>query len=100
MLLLDAYWNILCYLLVINMFPFPSKHNYLCGVNAALLEKPWHYIDPQGAVQGPFAMSQLQQWQNAGYFAKDFKIWRTDETKDRAILLVQAAQMIDSLIFV
>nr|CAB3461438.1 unnamed protein product [Digitaria exilis] len=55
----------------------------------------WHYIDPQGNEQGPFSMNHLRNWWNNGFFPEDFKIWRTGQTSDTAILLIDALQMTD-----
>nr|CAB3465209.1 unnamed protein product [Digitaria exilis] len=55
----------------------------------------WHYIDPQGDEQGPFSMNHLRNWWNNGFFPEDFKIWRTGQTSDTAILLIDALQMTD-----
>ena len=47
----------------------------------------WHYEDPQGDSHGPFSLVNLSGY---GFFAEDFKVWRTDETKEQAILLTDA----------
>ncbi|RDY10950.1 Zinc finger CCCH domain-containing protein 44, partial [Mucuna pruriens] len=51
-------------------------------------EKPWHYQDPTGKVQGPFSLLQLYKWSASGYFPTDLKIWRIDETQDKSTLLI------------
>jgi hypothetical protein len=81
-------------LLVTGKFLF----NDLDDVNAALLERSWHYKDPQGVVQGPFELHQLRRWMKVGYFPPGFRVWRTDQTMDKVILLAQAAKMIDYLL--
>lgn len=53
----------------------------------------WYYIDPQGDEQGPFTMEHLRIWQKNGFFPDDFKVWRTGQTSNDAILLVDALQM-------
>ncbi|XP_039835912.1 zinc finger CCCH domain-containing protein 44-like isoform X3 [Panicum virgatum] len=45
----------------------------------------WNYLDPQGNIRGPFALTYLFRWR--GFFDKDFKVWRTGETMEQAILL-------------
>ncbi|PVH64927.1 hypothetical protein PAHAL_2G387700 [Panicum hallii] len=50
----------------------------------------WHYEDPQGDSHGPYSMVSLQRWSGNGFFAEDFRVWRTDETKEQAILLTDA----------
>ncbi|KAM0854669.1 hypothetical protein ACQ4PT_050291 [Festuca glaucescens] len=53
----------------------------------------WHYIDPTGKEQGPHSMDQMRKWQQAGYFDQAFLVWRTGQTRRKAILLVEAMQM-------
>ncbi|KAK9809428.1 hypothetical protein WJX73_006254 [Symbiochloris irregularis] len=36
--------------------------------------KMWEYRDPQGRVQGPFKSSQMAEWINADFFAKDLPV--------------------------
>ncbi|XP_071724551.1 uncharacterized protein At5g08430-like [Rutidosis leptorrhynchoides] len=36
----------------------------------------WHYVDPQGIIQGPFSLISLKQWWDAEYFPLDFKVWK------------------------
>ncbi|XP_020217215.1 zinc finger CCCH domain-containing protein 44 [Cajanus cajan] len=50
-------------------------------------DKPWHYQDPTGKVQGPFSLLQLYKWNASGYFPPDLKVWRIDETLDNSTLL-------------
>lgn len=50
-------------------------------------DKMWHYKDPSGRVQGPFSLIQLRKWSNSGYFPKDLRIWRTNESQDESTLL-------------
>ncbi|KAF5745098.1 hypothetical protein HS088_TW07G00679 [Tripterygium wilfordii] len=47
----------------------------------------WHYLDPQGDIQGPFALSSLRRWSEANYFPPDFKIWKSGQTQHKAVLL-------------
>ncbi|CAN6360339.1 unnamed protein product [Urochloa humidicola] len=51
----------------------------------------WHYVDPQGNTRGPFPLTCLFRWR--GFFDKDFKVWRTEETPEQAILLTNAFLM-------
>ncbi|XP_027106843.2 uncharacterized protein At5g08430 [Coffea arabica] len=50
----------------------------------------WHYLDPQGMVQGPFSMTSLKRWSDANYFDRDFKVWKMGESLDKAVLLIDA----------
>ncbi|TKY70452.1 Zinc finger CCCH domain-containing protein 44 [Spatholobus suberectus] len=50
-------------------------------------DKPWHYQDPTGKVQGPFSVLQLYKWNASGYFPPDLRIWRIDETQNNSMLL-------------
>lgn len=47
----------------------------------------WYYLDPQGDVQGPFCLASLKNWKDADYFPSDFKVWKTGQTQDHAVLL-------------
>ncbi|KAL7162926.1 hypothetical protein ACSBR2_043238 [Camellia fascicularis] len=50
----------------------------------------WHYVDPQGDVQGPFPMESLKRWSDANYFPPDFKVWRMGQSQEEAVLLSDA----------
>ncbi|KAK1423577.1 hypothetical protein QVD17_18881 [Tagetes erecta] len=45
----------------------------------------WHYRDPNGKVQGPFSLVQLQRWSTTGYFSAEMRIWAKRE--DESLLL-------------
>ncbi|XP_060672340.1 uncharacterized protein At5g08430 isoform X1 [Ziziphus jujuba] len=47
----------------------------------------WHYQDPLGNAQGPFAITSLKRWNDADYFPPDFKIWKTGQSSNEAVLL-------------
>ena len=47
----------------------------------------WHYIDPSGEEQGPFKLSCLRYWKECGYFDDAFKVWKTGQKEEEAILL-------------
>lgn len=47
----------------------------------------WHYVDPQGEVQGPFPLGSLKHWYDANYFPPDFKVWKAGQTQEDAVLL-------------
>ncbi|XP_057501498.1 uncharacterized protein At5g08430 [Actinidia eriantha] len=47
----------------------------------------WHYMDPQGNVQGPFPVESLKHWSDANYFPPDFKVWKTGQSQEDAALL-------------
>nr|TKW27678.1 hypothetical protein SEVIR_3G273400v2 [Setaria viridis] len=55
------------------------------------LRPMWNYVDPQGNTRGPFPLSWLFRW--SSFFDKDFKVWRTGETAEQAILLTDAFLM-------
>lgn len=47
----------------------------------------WHYLDPQGVIQGPFAITSLKHWSDNNYFPPDFKIWKTGQSPNEAVHL-------------
>ncbi|XP_019703985.2 uncharacterized protein At5g08430 isoform X4 [Elaeis guineensis] len=53
-------------------------------------QKIWHYIDPSGNEQGPFALASLRYWKEEGFFDDDFRVWRAGQSKEDAILLIDA----------
>ncbi|EOX92753.1 SWIB/MDM2 domain,Plus-3,GYF, putative isoform 2 [Theobroma cacao] len=55
----------------------------LDGVNSLM----WHYSDPRGYEQGPFSLKSLKGWKDAHYFPPDFKVWKTGQSKRKAVLL-------------
>ncbi|KAL3537376.1 hypothetical protein ACH5RR_000742 [Cinchona calisaya] len=48
----------------------------------------WHYVDPQGVVQGPFSIAMLKRWNDANYFDPDFTVWKVGQT--HGVLLIDA----------
>jgi hypothetical protein len=50
----------------------------------------WHYIDPEGETQGPFTLMQLLHWKRLGFFNEGFRVWKTGQTPEQAILLRDA----------
>ena len=42
-------------------------------------ESMWHYRDPSGQVQGPFAASMMQDWYRQNFFAGDLRVKRSQE---------------------
>ncbi|KAI3993028.1 hypothetical protein MKX01_009771 [Papaver californicum] len=54
----------------------------------------WHYLDPSGKVQGPFSMSLLKMWKSKHFFTPNFKVWKTGQTKEAAILLTDAISQV------
>lgn len=48
----------------------------------------WHYLDPQGVVQGPFPLTKLFQWYMYAYFHHSFCIWKTGQSPQQSVLLV------------
>ncbi|KAG6645635.1 zinc finger CCCH domain-containing protein 44-like isoform X1 [Carya illinoinensis] len=53
-------------------------------------DKIWHYLDPNGIIQGPFSMLQLRKWNTIGHFPPDLRIWRINEKLDKSVLLNDA----------
>ncbi|KAG4159057.1 hypothetical protein ERO13_D02G153300v2 [Gossypium hirsutum] len=47
----------------------------------------WHYQDPQGDIQGPFSLLSLKNWMDLDYFPDDFKVWKTGQNLNNAVLL-------------
>ena len=47
----------------------------------------WHYKDPTGNIQGPFSLSSLKRWSDAGYFTGDFKVWKSGDRQNESVLL-------------
>ncbi|XP_010275004.1 PREDICTED: uncharacterized protein At5g08430-like isoform X2 [Nelumbo nucifera] len=54
----------------------------------------WYYLDPFGEIQGPVSMSLLKRWSESNYFDPDFKVWKTNQSKDDAVLLTDALSRI------
>ncbi|KAJ6288340.1 hypothetical protein OIU76_024346 [Salix suchowensis] len=50
-------------------------------------DKLWHYQDPTGKTQGPFAMAQLRKWSTSGLFPQDLRVWKINEKPNDSILL-------------
>ncbi|KAF0922667.1 hypothetical protein E2562_001065, partial [Oryza meyeriana var. granulata] len=75
-----------------------TKHDVSCSGQKAVKAKEeisehisvWYYNDPQGDEQGPFSMELLRHWWKSGYFNDDFRVWRTGQSCDSAILLKEA----------
>ncbi|XP_064956461.1 uncharacterized protein At5g08430-like isoform X2 [Musa acuminata AAA Group] len=56
-------------------------------------DKTWHYVDPSGNEQGPFDMVSLRYWMREGFFDEDFKVWKTGQSREDAILLTDALRL-------
>lgn len=52
----------------------------------------WHYTDPQGDIQGPFSIASLKRWWDDDYFPSDFKVWKSDQGQENAVLLSDVLQ--------
>ncbi|CAN6328195.1 unnamed protein product [Urochloa humidicola] len=52
----------------------------------------WHYRDPQGDEQGPFSLQHLHNWWRNNFFPDDFRVWRTGQSIDTSIVLIDALQ--------
>ncbi|KAI3444985.1 hypothetical protein Pfo_001650 [Paulownia fortunei] len=48
----------------------------------------WHYVDPQGQTRGPFSLNSLKRWSDANYFHSGFTVWKSGQTSDDGVLLV------------
>ncbi|KAL6575504.1 hypothetical protein OROHE_000881 [Orobanche hederae] len=48
----------------------------------------WHYVDPQGQTRGPFPLYMLKRWSDANYFHSGFRVWKSNQTPDDGVLLV------------
>jgi len=59
----------------------PAASSAVAGAPAApsAVERGWFYQDDDGATQGPFPTSQMQQWIQQGYFAPDKLVRASDE---------------------
>lgn len=47
----------------------------------------WHYLDPQGRIQGPFSLMSLKRWNDANYFGPGFRVWSIGQSPQQAVLL-------------
>ncbi|KAL9234977.1 hypothetical protein vseg_009784 [Gypsophila vaccaria] len=52
----------------------------------------WHYLDPMSRVQGPFSLSSLKRWSDLGYFQPGFRVWRSGQRPEEAVLLSNILQ--------
>ncbi|XP_062207690.1 zinc finger CCCH domain-containing protein 44-like isoform X2 [Phragmites australis] len=57
------------------------------------LTPQWHYVDPQGISRGPFSLMHLRHWKRGGFFGEDFRVWRTGQAVEQAILLTDAFRL-------
>lgn len=49
----------------------------------------WNYMDPHGITQGPFSLTLLKFWSDAGYyFGPSFRVWKVGQSPQEAVLLV------------
>ncbi|XP_075520343.1 uncharacterized protein At5g08430 [Primulina tabacum] len=48
----------------------------------------WHYLDPQGEIQGPFSLNILKVWSEYNYFHSGFEVWKTGQSQNEGVLLV------------
>ncbi|KAK1357628.1 Zinc finger CCCH domain-containing protein 44 [Heracleum sosnowskyi] len=61
-----------------------SEGNTLFASNSET--KLWHYRDPNGSIQGPFSLIELQKWSTTGYFPLDMRIWANGKQDDSVFL--------------
>ncbi|KAL6610240.1 hypothetical protein ACP70R_040209 [Stipagrostis hirtigluma subsp. patula] len=71
----------------------PVQHEANNSRDRAWRMRVWYYNDPHGDEQGPFTMEHLHAWWNGGYFPENFRVWRTGQTSDSAILLRDALRL-------
>ncbi|KAB2034957.1 hypothetical protein ES319_D04G119400v1 [Gossypium barbadense] len=57
------------------------------SVKSVEADKIWHYQDPLGKIQGPFAMAILRGWSSSGHFPPELRVWRVSEKQENSILL-------------
>ncbi|MFQ6641503.1 hypothetical protein Gotur_015429, partial [Gossypium turneri] len=53
-----------------------KKKGMELSVNSIEADKIWHYQDPLGKIQGPFAMAMLRGWSSSGHFPPELRVWR------------------------
>jgi len=67
------------------------EHAATNGVSPSALLWQWHYRDPQGETQGPFTLMHMLHWKRLGFFNNEgFRVWKTGQTSEQAILLRDA----------
>ncbi|XP_022865258.1 uncharacterized protein At5g08430-like isoform X2 [Olea europaea var. sylvestris] len=54
----------------------------------------WHYVDPQGIIQGPFSLYDLKRWSDADYFHPGFTVWRSGQSQHDAVPLLNLLHQI------
>lgn len=54
----------------------------------------WHYVDPQGIIQGPFSLYDLKRWSDADYFYPGFTVWRSGQSQHDAVPLLDLLHQI------
>ena len=52
----------------------------------------WQFADHQGDIQGPFSVTSLKRWSDADYFPPGFKVWKTGQRPDEAVLVCDLLQ--------
>ncbi|KAL6493875.1 hypothetical protein OROGR_031784 [Orobanche gracilis] len=65
----------------------PPRHQSR-GEGESLDDLIWHYVDPQGQTRGPFPLYMLKRWSDANYFHSGFRVWKSNQTPDDSVLLV------------
>ncbi|KAJ1286533.1 hypothetical protein BS78_03G359700 [Paspalum vaginatum] len=53
----------------------------------------WYYVDPQGDTRGPFPLMDLLRWKQNGFFDAGFRVWKTGQGMEQAILLTDALRV-------
>ncbi|KAG4153742.1 hypothetical protein ERO13_D03G011000v2 [Gossypium hirsutum] len=67
-----------------------KKKGMELSVNSIEADKIWHYQDPLGKIQGPFAMAMLRGWSSSGHFPPELRVRRVSEKQENSILLTDA----------
>lgn len=77
---------------VIELSDDESEPEDIMGTNEIVSESSdnsvWHYLDPQGQIQGPFSLNILKRWSDYNYFHLGFEVWKTGQSQNEGVLLV------------
>ena len=54
----------------------------------------WHCVGPLGERKGPFSLPLLKRWSDSSPYASKYKVWKTGQCEDKAILLGDAIRQL------
>lgn len=54
----------------------------------------WHCIGPLGERKGPFSLPLLKRWSESSPYASKYKVWKTGQCEDKAILMADAIRQL------